>query len=182
MRGILPSKLGERTDLPPIPEFSGVDQTPRNNSFQQWLEQFEMVAELAQWPETISSWPYMYVFEDQPRHIFVYAVKNRNTTTKHWSKQCLKDLPQYEYKPWSAVPSMRGSKAGRSPSIHMPKSCSACFKGLIPMQYTWEHRCTGDVPGCVEQSVRWWSHPRDKKEDCILGRSVLLGTMAEGPF
>ena len=53
MRGILPSKLGERTDLPPIPEFSGVDQTPGNNSFQQWLEQFEMVAELAQWPETI---------------------------------------------------------------------------------------------------------------------------------
>ena len=81
MRGILPSKLGERTDLPPIPEFSGVDQTPGNNSFQQWLEQFEMVAELAQWPETISSWPYMYVFEDLPRHIFVYAVKNRNTTT-----------------------------------------------------------------------------------------------------
>ena len=39
--------------LPPIPEFSGVDQTPGNNSFQQWLEQFEIVAKLEQWPETI---------------------------------------------------------------------------------------------------------------------------------
>ena len=39
--------------LPPLPEFSGDDQTPVNNSFQQWLEQFEMVAELAQWPEHI---------------------------------------------------------------------------------------------------------------------------------
>ena len=39
--------------LPPIPEFSGEDQSLTNNSFQQWLEQFEMVSELAQWPENI---------------------------------------------------------------------------------------------------------------------------------
>ena len=39
--------------LPPLPEFSGDDQTHGNNSFQQWLEQFEMVSELAQWPEEI---------------------------------------------------------------------------------------------------------------------------------
>ena len=54
-------------------------------------------------------------------------------TTKQWSKQCLKDLPQYEYKPWSAVPSMRESKAGKSPSIHMPKSCSTCSKDAQEM-------------------------------------------------
>ena len=39
--------------LPPLPEFSGNDQTPGNNSFQQWLEQLEMVSDLAQWPEQI---------------------------------------------------------------------------------------------------------------------------------
>ena len=39
--------------LPPIPEFSGEDQSLTNSSFQQWLEQFEMVSELAQWPENI---------------------------------------------------------------------------------------------------------------------------------
>ena len=39
--------------LPPLPAFSGDDRTLENSSFKNWLEQFEMVAELAHWTEQI---------------------------------------------------------------------------------------------------------------------------------
>ena len=39
--------------LPPLPAFSGDDRTLENSSFKNWLEPFEMVAELAHWTEQI---------------------------------------------------------------------------------------------------------------------------------
>ena len=83
-------------------------------------------------------------------------MKSRNTTTKHWSKQCLEDLHQYEYKPWSAVPSMRGSKAGRSPSRHAQE-----LQRLFQRAYPNAVRGNTDAQemGQAVLSSRW-SHPR----------------------
>jgi len=88
--------------LPPIPEFSGDDQSLTNNSFQQWLEQFEMVSELAQWPENIklkqlalrlrgSAQAYFRTCSEEQKHDYqalVQAMSQRFTPVRIQALEC----------------------------------------------------------------------------------------------
>ena len=88
--------------LPPLPEFSGDDQTSVNNSFQQWLEQFEMVAELAEWPEHIKlkqlalrfrgpAQAYFQTCSDEQKHDYralVQAMSKRFTPVRIQALEC----------------------------------------------------------------------------------------------
>ena len=88
--------------LPPIPEFSGDDLSLTNNSFQQWLEQFEMVSELAQWPENIqlkqlalrlrgSAQAYFRTCSEEQKHDYqalVQAMSQRFTPVRIQALEC----------------------------------------------------------------------------------------------
>lgn len=88
--------------LPSIPEFSGDDQSLTNNSFQQWLEQFEMVSELAQWPENIklkqlalrlrgSAQAYFRTCSEEQKHDYqalVQAMSQRFTPVRIQALEC----------------------------------------------------------------------------------------------